>query len=220
MSRARAAVLDAVEAGDGSSSLADLSTVTGLHANTLRDHLEALTAVGLVRREQATPHGRGRPAWLYGPTTREAAPVAEYAGLAATLAATLQRTSVDPVTDAVAAGTEWGHDLARNAGRPDEQGDLAARRQVVTVLDRMGFDPQVETENEGHTDAERSTVRLTRCPLLDAARRYPDVVCGVHLGIAKGALREYDADDSQVSLVPFAEPDACLLHLGSLLADR
>lgn len=209
MSRARAAVLVAVE-GAGPASLAELSASTGLHVNTLRDHLEALTSAGLVRRERATPEGRGRPAWLYRSIAREGAPVAEYAGLATTLAATIHRTSADPVNDAVAAGTEWGHDLARTAGPPNEQGDVAARRQVVAVLDRMGFDPQVETG----TDPEKSTVRLTRCPLLDAARRYPDVVCGVHLGIATGALREYDADDSQVSLVPFAEPGACLLHLG------
>jgi hypothetical protein len=37
----------------------------------------------------------------------------------------------------------------------------------------------------------------------------------VHRGIAQGALREYDAADSEVALVPFAEPDACLLHLGA-----
>ena len=56
----------------------------------------------------------------------------------------------------------------------------------------MGFDPQVAPTPTPPTP----TVRLTRCPLLDAAEQYPDVVCGVHLGIAKGALTEYDADDS------------------------
>ncbi len=216
MSRARAAVLDAIEGGEGASSLAELSEATGLHANTLRDHLAALVSAGLVSRERATPEGRGRPASLYRPTARERGPVAEYAGLASTLAASIHRTSADPVTEAVAAGTEWGRDLARSAGPPTEQGDVAARRQVVSVLDAMGFDPQVDPAD----DPEHTTVRLTRCPLLDAARRYPDVVCGVHLGIAKGALREYDADDSEVSLLPFAQPDACLLHLGALQVNR
>ena len=106
---------------------------------------------------------------------------------------------------------------SRPLGGPSpEQGDVAARRQVVSVLDAMGFDPQFDPAD----DPEHTTVRLTRCPLLDAARRYPDVVCGVHLGIAKGALREYDADDSEVSLLPFAQPDACLLHLGALQVNR
>jgi predicted ArsR family transcriptional regulator len=207
MSRARAAVLEAVEATAGPSSLAELSETTGLHVNTLRDHLEALADDGLVRREKAAPSGRGRPARLYRSTERAGTAVAEYAGLAATLAAAIHRTSDDPTTEAVAAGTAWGHDLARTAGRPAEGGQVGARRQVVAVLDRMGFDPVVE-------DLDHTTVRLTRCPLLEAAQRYPDVVCGVHLGIARGALQEYDADDSQTSLVPFAEPGACLLHLG------
>lgn len=209
MSRARAAVLEAVEGSAGASSLAELSQATGLHANTLRDHLEALSAVGLVRRERATPAGRGRPAWLYRSAEWRGTAVAEYAGLASTLAGAIRRSSTDPTTDAVAAGTDWGHDLARAAGRPTDAGEAAARRHVVSVLDRMGFEPQIDGPNA----ADPETVRLRQCPLLDAAQRYPDVVCGVHLGIAKGALREYDADDSAVSLVPFAEPGACLLHL-------
>ncbi len=213
MSRSRAAVLEAVEHADGLLSMTELSETTGLHANTLRAHLEALTGADLVRRERAAPEGRGRPAWLYRATSRGRTPITEYAGLATTLAATIHRTSDDPTSDAVAAGTDWGHELARTAGRPDGDDDDAARRQVVALLDDMGFDPQVAT------DAEHSAVRLRQCPLLDAARRYPDVVCGVHLGIAKGALQEYDADDSQVSLLPFADPESSLLHLTASARD-
>jgi predicted ArsR family transcriptional regulator len=209
LSRARAAVLDAVEAAVGRTgtpaTLAELTGTTGLHANTLREHLDALTRDGLVRRGPAPRNGRGRPAWRYSPAPAPAAPGAEYAGLAAALAASIRRTSATPVDDAVAAGTEWGHELARSAGRPADESHLAARRQVVAVLGAMGFEP--------HTDGAAALVRLTRCPLLAAARRYPDVVCGVHAGIARGALAEYDADDSGVALTAFAEPGACLLRL-------
>ena len=62
-------------------------------------------------------------------------------------------------------------------------------------------------------DARSSVVRLTRCPLLEAAHKYPDVVCGVHLGLAEGALEEYGADPEGTELLPFAEPGACRLHL-------
>lgn len=209
MSRARALVLDTLEEADGPRSLADLSETTGLHANTLREHLEALADAGLVHRELAAPAGRGRPARLYR-ADRSDPPVAEYAGLASTLAATLHRTSDHPVEAAVEAGADWGHELARTAGRPEDDGEVAARRQVVSMLRGMGFDPEVDPE----ADPDHTTVRLRACPLLDAATRFPNVVCGVHRGIAVGALREYDADDSQVSLLPFAEPGACLLHLG------
>jgi predicted ArsR family transcriptional regulator len=205
LSRARAAVLAAVEDSPGPGPLARLAARTGLHANTLREHLDALVADGLVDRGQEAPHGRGRPASLYRAARPETSPLPEYAGLAAALAATIHRTSPTPVDDAVLAGTSWGHDLASAAGPPEAPTAASARRQVVEVLDGMGFDPQ--------PDDEHAAVRLTRCPLLDTARRYPDVVCAVHLGIARGALAEYGADGSEVTLEPFAEPGACVLHL-------
>jgi predicted ArsR family transcriptional regulator len=76
---------------------------------------------------------------------------------------------------------------------------------VVRLLDDVGFSPE--------TDDRATTVRLTRCPLLETAKEYPDVVCGVHLGIARGALEEYGADSTRTDLLPFAEPGACRLHL-------
>jgi predicted ArsR family transcriptional regulator len=204
LSRSRAEVLGLLDESDRPRTLAEVADVTNLHVNTVREHLEALRAIGLVRREAAPSAGRGRPAWLYRAVRRNP-PTSEYAGLATALAATLHRTSPQPVQDAVAAGTEWGHEVARAAGAPSGTDHGAARHQVVRVLEQMGFEPEA--------DAEDVTVRLTRCPLLDAARRHPDIVCGVHLGIARGALQEYDADDSAVALEPFAQPDACLLHL-------
>jgi predicted ArsR family transcriptional regulator len=76
---------------------------------------------------------------------------------------------------------------------------------VVELLDHMGFEPR--------TDATARSVRLTRCPLLEAAHQYPDVVCGVHLGLARGALEQYGADPAGAELLPFVEPGACRLHL-------
>jgi hypothetical protein len=49
-----------------------------------------------------------------------------------------------------------------------------ARRQVVDLLADLGFAPRA--------DAAATVADLTQCPLLDAARHQPDVVCGVHLG--------------------------------------
>jgi predicted ArsR family transcriptional regulator len=204
LSRSRAAALDVLLAAPDPLPLSAVAEATGLHANTVREHLDALLDLGLVRREAAPAAGRGRPAWLYR-AVRRTAPMSEYAGLATALAATLHRTSAHPVEDAVVAGTEWGHEVARAAGPPAHAGPRAQRHQVIVALEQMGFEPE--------PDVDDVTVRLTRCPLLHAARRHPDIVCGVHLGIARGALQEYGADDSAVSLEPFAQPDACLLHL-------
>lgn len=206
LSASRVAVLDLLHESGGATNLADLSSASGLHPNTLREHLEALVTRGLARRFRAAPSGRGRPAWLYEPTSGETgAAGSEYAGLAATLAAHIHRTSSHPRDDAVSAGGSWGRELARKAGSPDGSHDVDARRQVVRLLDQVGFAPE--------TNPEATTARLTRCPLLDTAKEFPDVVCGVHLGIVRGALDEYGAESGRTALTPFAEPGACRLEL-------
>lgn len=204
MSPARTRLLDVVENQPEPVTIAALVEATGLHANTVREHLEALERLGLVTRTRAAAEGRGRPAWLYGATAEDPAR-AEYAGLAAALASAIERSSHDPRADAIAAGTDWGHELARTHGGPERAGAAAARRAVVDLLDDLGFAPE--------PNARATAVRLTRCPLLEAAHRHPEVVCGVHLGIVRGALAEYDADPDGTDLVPFAVPGACLLRL-------
>ncbi|HJA62039.1 MAG TPA: hypothetical protein H9788_13210, partial [Candidatus Brevibacterium intestinavium] len=55
--------------------------------------------------------------------------------------------------------------------------------------------------------------RLTRCPLLEAAHEHPDIVCGVHLGLVRGALEVFGDPAAESELEPFSEPGACRLHL-------
>lgn len=212
LSRAQARVLTALRAQPVPVTLSELSEVTELHPNTLREHLEALHRSGLLRRDPAAPAGPGRPAWLYRAAVGSSAGHSEYAGLAGALAATIHRTSVDPAADAALAGTEWGHELAAGRGRPAAPEEAGAREQVVALLDEIGFAPEAD-----HTHAE---VRLTQCPLLEAAVRYPDVVCNVHLGIVRGALEEYGADPAPAELHPFSEPGACRLRLAARPAGR
>lgn len=205
LSRSRAAVLEVLREADAPRTLADLAETTGLHANTLREHLEALTARGLVERHRAAPSGRGRPAWLYRavPPGVDSAD-SEYAGLAAALAEHLHRTSPDPRRDAVEAGRRWGRDLARRTGPPHD-GSVGARHAVVGILDEVGFAPA--------SDEPATVVQLTRCPLLETATAYPDVVCSVHLGIVRGALEEYGAPSGGTDLHPFSDPGSCRLDL-------
>jgi predicted ArsR family transcriptional regulator len=207
MSRARAAVLEALQAQPGPTTLAVLADVTGLHVNTLRGHLDALEDRGLVSRRQAAPTGRGRPAALYQATDVQGR--SEYAGLARALAAAIHRTSRKPRADAIAAGEDWGRELAegQHTGTAGQRStsDATARRRVVALLDDLGFAPEADRRN--------ATVRLTRCPLLDAAHQYPDVVCGVHLGIARGALEAYGSTGEGTELHAFSEPGACRLEL-------
>jgi predicted ArsR family transcriptional regulator len=181
--------------------LAALVAVSGLHENTVREHLNGLVRGGWARREPAPRSGRGRPAWLYEAVEGDGN--GEYAALAAALAGSIARSSAQPVADAGIAGELWGRELMRRrASEPPTPEE--ARDNVVALFDDLGFDPEVDA-------AERSVVRLRCCPLLEAAYREPEVVCGVHLGIVRGALEEQGAPTHGLELAPFAEPGACLL---------
>jgi predicted transcriptional regulator len=204
MSRSKATLLDTVTARAGST-LADLAATTGLHVNTVREHLEALEQRGLVQRERAAPRGRGRPAWRYRPV--EPSEQSEYAGLATALAATIHRSSERPRDDAVAAGAEWGRDLARAKGDPPAPGRPAAGGRSSRCSPTSGSPrrPTNGTPSPGSPAARCSTLRT----------RYPDIVCGVHLGIVRGALEAYGADGARAQMFAFCEPGACRLELMS-----
>jgi predicted ArsR family transcriptional regulator len=204
LSAARARILETLRGQAEPTSLAALVAIIDLHENTVREHLEGLERIGLASRSKAPPKGRGRPAWLYEAVEPDPGR-SEYAGLAGTLARVIHRGSANPQDDAVAAGEEWGRELAAHA-QPAGRGDAGAARHVVALLEELGFAPET---GRRHTD-----VRLTRCPLLEAAYRFPEVVCGVHLGLVRGALEEYDADPTGTELHPFSEPGACTLRLG------
>ncbi len=202
LSVARAALLDRLRDQPEPLTLASLVTATGLHENTVREHLTALVRRGLVRRTSAAPTGRGRPAWRYELTDPGPAG-SEYAGLATALASAIARTSDDPDAAAAAAGEGWGRDLARDRGAAPLSPAIA-RDRVLRLLGDLGFAPEAVPESPAE-------FRVTRCPLLEAAHRNPDIVCAVHLGIVRGALTEYGADPAGSALAPFAEPGACRL---------
>jgi predicted ArsR family transcriptional regulator len=245
LSAARAGILDVLIDQPEPCTVGALSALTRQHPNTIREHLDGLVADGLARRSRALAQGRGRPPWLYSvtPDAGSDQEARDYAGLASALAAQIVRTSGQPRADAIEAGRLWGRDLVRRPavvdadatekesplpkrtegrnpvpkrteGRnpvPNSVGaraDVARRREVVTLLEELGFAP--------NPDARAGVIKLRRCPLLEAAHRYPDVVCGVHLGIVRGALDELGSDPDRTertALQPFSEPGACRLDL-------
>ena len=205
MSTSRRALLATLRSQPQPTTLVALGVATGLHVNTVREHLAALVDAGLAVRGSGVPDGRGRPAATYAATGAEHALVrSEYTGLAAALASTIRRTSSTPDRDAAVAGAEWGRDLAHSSP-PAPERDADPRRHVVTLLAQLGFAPQ--------PGGQPSTTLLTRCPLLTTAQAYPDVVCAVHLGIVQGVLDADGADDVSAELFPFSDPGACRLEL-------
>ncbi len=219
MSAARAAVQRALIVAGDAITVTVLADRLGQHQNTVREHLDKLTADGLVERLRSRPAGRGRPAWLYRAIGPSHSPVDEendlesggheYAALAAALIEQVASSNPDPRGMARQAGERWGRTLAEQ--RLDHSGDPRSTDApdpsgtVIDLLRDLRFQP--EPAQAPHTH------RLTTCPLLDAARRNPEVVCEVHLGIVRGVLDRLGGQPDGADLEAFAEPGACRLTL-------
>lgn len=206
---ARRRVLGAVARRGQAGTIDELSAAVGGHVNTTRHHVRALLSAGLVELVPGPSRGRGRPASRYAVTgagraalgrTEEGA-AEEYVALAAAFAERLAERSGDPREDSRAIGRAWGARLSATAA-PGEPAEPPQTR-VVRLLDRLGFSP----------DGPGPTVLLRTCPLLDTARRHPEVVCQVHLGLVDGALTTFGAPGEEVGLEPFGRPGACVLTL-------
>lgn len=220
LSVARAKILKFLHDNDQSCTVTSLSTLTHQHPNTIREHLEALVDDGLAMKLRTPTQLRGRPAWLYQRTSEsDSDPRAhEYADLACALAGQIAQSSAHPRADAIAAGRRWGHELVKKspaiAGATTElevePSSSAINLELLALLSELGFAPSA--------DPDLNVIQLRRCPLLEAAHRYPEVICAVHLGVIRGALHELGAGADRVEgvdLHAFSEPGACRLELSS-----
>jgi predicted ArsR family transcriptional regulator len=196
---AQARVLRSLEDLGDPVTVTRLAEETGLHENTLRSHLEALERAGAIERRRSDVQARGRPAWLYVAVRDPER--SERTGFTRAMIRALRQESGQPDRAALEAGVEWGRGLVDGhplTGTPE--------RHVLDLLDELGFEPEAETKDR---------IRLTRCPLLDVARTDSDVVCSLHLGLVRGALRAAGLPDEGVRLAPFHQDGYCRLDLAS-----
>ncbi|WP_193598028.1 helix-turn-helix transcriptional regulator [Microbacterium sp. YJN-G] len=194
-SSTRERILREVES-HGSASTAEIVAATGLHENTVREHLDRLRIDGRLRRIRAQAQGRGRPGWRWQAPPAEV--VSPYAGLALALADTVARVAADPIAQARISGEHWGAEIV--AQRADAGVD--ARSLVVDVMREQGFAPAESGDD----------IVLHRCPLLAAAARRTDVVCAVHEGMIAGIAGTHD-EKTDAALLPFRADGACILRL-------
>lgn len=202
----------------------DVATLTarlGGHPNTIRGHLDVLTAGGLASCTPQPSSTRGRPALGYAvtPAGRTAYRMHVAGG----------PVGAEDVTEALVAylagrpdgaamardfGRHWGATLAGAGDGALVGSALGSAVELVTAtLARMGFSP--ETAPAGPGSADETRLRLVTCPLLDAAREQPEVVCGIHHGLLEGLLEGHTdhRDGQMVTLAPFAEPGACIVTM-------
>jgi predicted ArsR family transcriptional regulator len=188
----------------------ELADQLGLHLTTVRAHLDVLVDAGLVTshsEDRATP-GRPRRLYVAAGDPPSAAEAGGYLLLAEMLAGQLAGTSNDVARDAQRAGREWGAYLVERPPPYTTTPSGTARADVLQLMDRLGFQPELTDDG--------SRILLHRCPFLDVARRHPDVVCALHLGIMQGALRTLGAPLDARDLEPFVEPSLCVAHIAEV----
>jgi predicted ArsR family transcriptional regulator len=188
-------------------STAEVAETLGLHANTVRPHLERMREVGLLAVHPDNRGSVGRPQNRYA-----LAPDAPSLGLEPPAFPVLARMLTDVAAAAGAAahlsaeaGAEQGRELAEaHAARAAKSGTAAraaksgtaaraadgatdGRRPrascidaVTAMLAELGFDPAVV-----HDDG-LATIAFTHCPYAELAAAHPEVVCHLHRGLVQG----------------------------------
>ena len=176
----RYALYREISASTGALSSHDLADRLGLHANTVRLHLERLRDAGLVDVEPVHRGTVGRPQHLYflsdGAPSLGFDPPAQ-ALLAGLLAALAEQVGA-AADDAVATGRAWGAEAGRRTRT------RACLKALEAELDRLGFEPATEAaDGEYEGDAR---IHFLHCPFRELAEAYPELVCNRHRGLCEG----------------------------------
>ncbi|MGN8551397.1 UNVERIFIED_CONTAM: ArsR family transcriptional regulator [Microbacterium sp. SLM126] len=170
--------------------IAELVEATGLHPNTVREHLQRLIDAGYVVAETERRTTRGRPRVLYTAAT---------GGEQASSPIAAQR-----VQDAARRG-----DLLRRVYPSGEEEKLApdALHQLdalVEDLGEAGFDPLI--------DETALTVDLTPCPHATTAD-HRGTLCRVHIGLMDGVLAQAGGPLKVDGVAASCDPAQCVVQL-------
>ncbi|MGW4567417.1 helix-turn-helix transcriptional regulator [Streptomyces sp. NPDC004561] len=210
----RRAVLDVLRAAPAPLGVTETAERMGVHPNTVRFHLDALVADGLVERRNDAPSGPGRPRTVYTPRPgMDRGGTRGYLLLARML---LSRwAGAEPAearAEAMETGREWGRFLVDPPPPYERPTAERSTDRLLALLDDLGFEPRPEGGNEEAGRAPER-IRLRHCPFLELAEEHGQLVCPLHLGLMQGALAGLGAPLTATGLEPFAEPDSCLAHL-------
>ncbi|MEV4689284.1 ArsR family transcriptional regulator [Microbacterium sp. LWH3-1.2] len=172
--------------------ISELVEATGLHANTVREHVQRLIDAGYVIAETEHRTTRGRPRVLYS-------------------AATGSDEASSPVAVRRAEEAARRGDLLRRVYGSDTDADLGADAlhqldALVEDLGDAGFDPFV--------DARDLTVDLTPCPHVPAAE-HRGVLCSVHVGLMDSVLAQAGGPLRVEGIAASCDPTQCIVQLGA-----
>lgn len=169
--------------------IADLVDATGLHANTVREHLQRLLDDGCIVSETEKRQMRGRPRVLYS------------AADGADASSPVQRRKVQE-------SAERGDLLRRILPTDGEDLSPVEQHQLDAIVDQLldaGFDPVV--------DEQKLTIDLTPCAHAEAQAGHRDMLCSVHLSLMQGVLTEARGPLAIEGMRPACDPRECVVQL-------
>ncbi|QDO88709.1 helix-turn-helix domain-containing protein [Ornithinimicrobium ciconiae] len=203
----------------------ELADVVGLHLTTVRFHLDQLVAAGLLTTIQAPPSGAGRPRKLYAVPGVAMTPPSDPHALQAYAALSEIVATVDtrdePLEQSPAAlelsGREWARDhvsrlavrIGQHAPAPTPGAWLGKIGAVLDLLVGWGHAPEIRTSSGAH----EVDILLRDCPFIALARDSPQMVCGVHRGLLRGALDALGEESAELDLQPLIDHRTCRAHL-------
>lgn len=170
--------------------IAELCAATGLHANTVREHLQRLIDGGYLVAETENRTVRGRPRVLYSAAGTDAAssPIAQ------------RRTA-----EAARRGDLMRRILPGSAAAALPDAALHQLDALVDDLGSAGFDPLV--------DEAELTIDLTPCAHAEAQAGHLEVLCSAHLGLMQSVLAEAGGPLAIGGILPACDPRACVVQL-------
>jgi len=194
----------------GRISAADLAHAMGLHVTTVRFHLDQLEEAGLVISANEPRRRVGRPRKVYSPVaSRPDPPDSGYSAMIDVLLDALDDVPTQRGEVAKRVGAAWARrHVPRDGGAHEEGGRLGLSVQrLLDVLTHAGY-PRDSVTLKREPDCYR--LLLSTCPVEEAARRRPEVVCSAHEGLIRGTLEQLGAPEVQVALHPMVEPNLCV----------
>ncbi len=189
-SYSRVEILHLLQARPGRT-IQELTEHTGLHANTVREHLQRLADGGYIVAEAEHRTTRGRPRMLYSAATGDdqaSSPVARRKAHDAARRGDLLRR-VLPSEAASGLDSEAVHQLDA----------------LVEDLESSGFEPLV--------DERELTVDLSPCAHADIEPAQREVLCSVHVGLMQSVLSEAKGPLHVEGLAVSCNPETCIVHL-------
>lgn len=172
-------------------SMDELVSETGLHPNTVREHLQRLTVEGYIVSTVEHRATRGRPRTLYS------------------AAAGTPQSSSPIAARRVREAAERG-DLMRRVMPDTNKDDLddAALHQLDALVENLldsGFDPVV--------DATDLTIDLSPCAHLATSASQPSMRCAVHVTLLQAVATQAGGPLSVEGLRTACNPQDCVIQL-------